>query len=298
MDAVDAPSRRSLLRGTAAMGAGIATVALPSAAAAASTTFVTGLGDPSLALYVDTTNASSWPGTGSTWTDLTGNGHALSVGGTDQPTFTTDGLGITGGTGAFAFDGVEGVTGDGVVPAGALPAFAFGPAWTIAAWLRFSSLTGWQTIVGQGDRPDNGLFFQKVAHDLVGSQRADQGPDRAANQLGVVLERGSGHRLQCFSTTVAQTGTWYHLVATADAFSVRTYVNGALEATAVTEETYDGSLKPATASISTFVGSSRLGRTNNPFNGALPFLQIWTRALTGTEVLDQYTATRAPYHPV
>lgn len=164
--------------------------------------------------------------------------------------------------------------------------------------MRFTSLTGWQTIVGQGDVADNDLYFQKVDDAFIGSQGANQGPARAANQLGVVLERGSGHRLQCFSTTVAVTGTWYHLVATADPISVRTYVNGTLEATAVTEETYDGSLKPATASVSTFVGSSRLGRTNNPFNGALPFLQIWTRALTGTEVLDQYTATRAPYHPV
>lgn len=111
-----------------------------------------------------------------------------------------------------------------------------------------------------------------------------------------MLERGSGHRLQCYTTTTAVIDTRHHLVATADASAVRVYLDGALAATAVTDPTYGGSLKDPDGTATWYVASGWNPATTTPFNGALAFLQVWTRALSASEVADQYVATKRPYH--
>lgn len=304
MSAVGPADRRQVLRGAAAtagaVATGITSLTLPSATAAASPAFTTGLGDADLQLYVDATAAESWSGTGLWWRDLTDNGRDLPVGGEGQPSHATADLGITGGTGAFVFDADS--DGDGVTPEDGLngrPFFAYGAAWSIAAWVRFDSLLGWQTIVGQGDAGDDALYFQKVEDGLSPDPDTsqDQGVERRRDQLGVVLERGAGHRLYCYAATAAVVDTWYHLVGTATADHVRIYVDGELERTVATDPTYGGGLKHTDPAVNWTVGSAYSGRTIDPLRGALGFVQIWTRALTAGEVAAQYAATRGPYHP-
>ena len=227
--------RRDVLRGAGAAGLGISSLLLPAAAASASGVFTTGQGDADLAMYVDATTSSSWSaeaaasGSG-TWTDLTGANRSLAVGGSGQPSFTTSGLGISDGTGAFPFTATSGAT-----TSTALPEFAYGDGWTVAAWVRFSDLTGWQNIVTQGDTvlvdgvvnwdTTNQLYFQKSSHDVVGTASGDIG-SRKANQLGIALERGTGERLLCFVDEAVIVGRWYHVVATGSAAGVTVHLDG------------------------------------------------------------------------
>lgn len=303
MPSLTPPDRRRVLRGGAAVAGaaatGITSLVLPTAAAAASTAFTTGLGDADLAQYLDATASGSWSGTGLWWRDLTDNGRDLPVGAADQPSHATADLGITGGTGAFVFD--AGTGGDGVPPEdgpNGRPAFAYGAAWSVAVWVRFDSLVGWQTIVGLGDAGDDALYFQKVTDGLSPDpdETQDQGVARQRDQLGVVLERGAGHRLYCYSATPAAVDTWYHMVGTGTSDHVRLYVDGVLERTTATEPTYGGSLKDEDPAVVWTVGSAFSGRTIDPLRGALAFVQVWTRALTAGEVAAQYAATKGPYH--
>ena len=139
--------RRDVLRGAGATGLGVTSLLLPAAAAASSDVFTTGAGDDDLVMYVDATASSSWSaaaassGSG-TWTDLTGGNRSLAVGGTGEPAFAATGLGISGGTGAFRFTATSGAE-----TSSAPPHFAFGDEWTLAAWVRFSDLTGRQNIL-------------------------------------------------------------------------------------------------------------------------------------------------------
>ena len=286
--AVDAqvrgPSRRSVLRGATAAGLGVTSLALPQATAAASSVFTTGLGDGDLAMYLDATNTSSWSGSGN-WTDLTGNNRSLEPGG--PMSFSDSGLGITGGTGAFVFDGTG-----GRAPTTAVPAFAYAGDWTLAVWARHSSLSGWQSYISQGDAQANALYFQKANDTIIGTETTTHGTGRAANRPGVVMDRPTDD-LFCYDTTALTTGRWYHLVLTGTTEAVRMHVDGSLVATASTGGS-GNSL--ASGSGSTVVGN-RWDDLGDPLRGALAFVQIWTRALTTAEVSAQYAATRAPYHP-
>ena len=290
-------ARRDLLRGgaTAAATAGISSLALPTAVAAASAAFTTGLGDSTLRMYVDATNTSSWSGSGSVWTDLTGNNHSLPVGGTGQPTFATTGLGIGDGTGAFVFSRSDA----GVRPTTDLPDLLHGSsaAWTLAAWVRFSTLDGWQTILGIGDRNDNAMYFQKTNPDIPTEAIQVYGTSRGPNLLGLAVERTAAERLFCFHQTAVTTGTWYHVVATGDTSTVTLYVDGSAVQTVggLGATPYRTGLAPATGTVTTTIGD-RYDNVGDPLGGALAFLQVWSRALTAAEVADQYAATRAPYH--
>lgn len=282
-------SRRVALRATGAAALGISSLALPRAAAAASASFTTGLGDADLRLYVDTTSTASWSGSGGTWADLSVAENDLTVGGSGQPTFSDVGLGISGGTGAFVFDGT-----DAIDPGASFPAFTAGTAWSIAAWVRFSELAVGRsrTILGQGNAGTNAVYFQLLLSTL--DQTDPAGNPRVGNRLGVALERGGSLIRYCYAPTAAEADRWYHVVATADAARMRLYVDREIvreiDVTGV-----GGSLTPPGTAFTTRVGDAF--SLTEKLTGAVPFLQAWTRALTTAEVQAQYDATRAPYHP-
>ena len=277
-----AVGRRTVL---GAAGVGISSLALPAAAEAASAVFTTGLGDDALVMYLDAADSSSWSGSGN-WTDLTGNNRSLAPGG--PMAFSDTGLDITGGTGAFVFDG-----NGGRAPTSSVPAFAYGGDWTLAVWTRHSSLTGWQSYISQGDAQANALYFQKANSNISGTETTTHGTERAANRPGVVMDRATDD-LFCYDLTALTIGQWYHLVVTGTSDDVRMHVDGSLVATASTGGS-GSSLASGTAN--TIIGN-RFDNLGDPLRGALAFVQIWTRALSAAEVAAQYAATRAPYHPL
>jgi hypothetical protein len=102
--------RRTALRSAAALGTGITAIALPDAAAAASTdlgvdsdTSGSHVSQASLLLHLDAGDASSYAGSGATWTDLSGQGNHGTIG--SGVTF----VGASGGAPAhFRFAGTSG----------------------------------------------------------------------------------------------------------------------------------------------------------------------------------------------
>ena len=99
--------------------------------------------------------------------------------------------------------------------------------WAIEASVSFKGLGGWQTFVGKDgfnvpgatDQLQAPLYFQKVGG----------GDTLNRFRINFVDAAGSTHILD--STTVAQVGTWYHVVATSDGSNLRLYVNNNLEGT-------------------------------------------------------------------
>lgn len=77
-------------------------------------------------------------------------------------------------------------------------------------------------------------------------------------------------------TTTVVVGTKYHVAATYDGTTIKLYVNGALETSSVT--TY----QPATSAQPGFTMGSRNG--NNPANGVLEDVRIYSRALDASEI--------------
>jgi hypothetical protein len=78
---------------------------------------------------------------------------------------------------------------------------------------------------------------------------------------------------------------WSHCVATGDSTSLRVYVNGVQVASNLTAFA-PSSISGGEMIIGGFVANSEI------FNGDLACLQVYNRALTATEVSQQYNATR------
>jgi hypothetical protein len=89
-----------------------------------------------------------------------------------------------------------------------------------------------------------------------------------------------------FSTTIVNTGNWFHAVATYDGSTVKIYVNGVLESTTARSGTITAGAKN--------IGSSS-GGGSEYFNGTINNVKIYNRALTAAEIQQNFTALRGRY---
>jgi len=147
--------------------------------------------------------------------------------------------------------------------------FNFGSgAFTVECWVRFSSLTGTQSICGQ-----------------VGSAGTN-------DTVSFVLQKDSSNKIVGFgcqtttqvatatSTSSVTTGVWYHIVYTRSSDTFRLFIDGLIEAT-VTQAT---TLNNSTAAL----GIGRLGDFNGQYlNGHIDDLRI-------TKGVGRYTANFTP----
>jgi hypothetical protein len=86
-------------------------------------------------------------------------------------------------------------------------------------------------------------------------------------------------------TTVINTNTWYHVVATSNGSEVKIYVNGVLETTTAQTVT------PSFAGQSSKIGNGNTGN-DLPFTGRLDEIRFYNRVLSGSEI--QQIANFAP----
>lgn len=158
-----------------------------------------------LVFYVDAGNSASYPGTGTTWTDLSGNGNNFTL--TNGPIYNT------GNGGYFSFDGTNDFAQG--------PTLNVGTSWTVEAWVN-TTTTATDAFIGQPTT--RGLFF--------GTR-----PSAGNVKLGVSgqVNLPWGFRL---STTNINDGTWRYCTATYDASNVRVYVNASLENTTASTGTF------------------------------------------------------------
>ena len=147
-----------------------------------------------LKFYVDAGNASSYPGTGTVWYDLSGNLNNFTL--TNGPTYNA------GSGGYFSFDGTNdyaiGLT------------YALGSGFTIDCWIN-TTTTATDAILAQ---PDSGTLFFGTRNNKLGISGQFDIP------WGFVL-----------STSNINTGNWVYGAATYDGVNVKMYVNGTLETT-------------------------------------------------------------------
>ena len=210
-----------------------------------------------LTLFLDASNIRSYPGSGTTWSDLSGNGNTGTL--TNGPTFST------GNLGSIVFDG----TNDYV---GSFPTQISGVgSKTICAFI-YPTTTSRAGICGIRNDLDGWVF---------------------------TINRTSPGNLTYFHTTgttceVAAsitTNTWSYVCVTysTSTATVILYRNGVQV----------GSPTTAVSSIvsSTFNGVIGDEQSNyaTPFKGNMSSVQIYNRALTAVEVLQNYNATKSRF---
>ena len=228
-----------------------------------------------LVLCLDAGNTKSYPGSGTTWTDLSGNGNNGTL--VNTPTYSSS----NGGN--LAFDGV----GDyGYIDYSA----SLAPTSAISGggWIYYSD---WNTSSGN-------IFskLQSSGYALQHSAFIPQFPSFVP-QVYFLVRLGGAFQSSAFSKSLMNSG-WNHIFATFDGRYIRMYLNGNAVGTP-----YDhGSVASIQYAVNNNLAIGRdaaAGSSNsvegNLTNATISNLQIYNRALTASEIQQNFNALRGRF---
>jgi hypothetical protein len=200
-------------------------------------------------LYLDAGNTSSYPGSGTNWSDISGNGingvlHNLSYNNSNN--------------GHFVFDGIN----DYVSFSANLPST---DDLTYEVWLNPSELNSSQ-------------YYALLNHD--GWNNGYVHFQFLGNQLMFALNP-KNDKLADFTFAI---NTWYHIAAVLSNNSQRVsfYVNGSL----VNHEYYSGNLTPTVKSTTLKLGT--WNADSRFYKGKIGLIRIYQRALSSAEILNNF----------
>lgn len=200
---------------------------------------------------IDASNTSSYPGSGNTWYDISGNGNDVTL--VNSPTWNANGWF------EFAFANNQyGTFSDANLASGS-------SSRTVSAWFNVSGATNnFQTLTAYGTVGTglgNALYLK----------------------YGTYASYYSGYSSDLDSNYSSMTNIWYNTIATYDGTTAKVYVNGLLRNSA--------SLSWNTTKNGTAFICRNDWNASELFNGKLGSVKHWDTALTDAEVYTEYVST-------
>ena len=226
--------------------------------------------DDGLVLALDAADTNSYPGSGTTWSDLSDNDNDGTL--TNSPTYNSN------NSGSFAFDG----TNDYVSFASA-PELQFlnRLPYTLEVWMYPTANPGASTWTGIFNRED-GSGGSRDGYNIYlnGS---------ASNTLYLATERfftGSATQIGYTYNDSDLLNIWHHVVVTYDGTTLRLYRNGVQLNSAT-----------STGNITNTSKTLEIGRRGGGsyFNGRLNGQKIYNKALTASEIKQNFNALRGRF---
>lgn len=223
-----------------------------------------------LLLCLDSRNPRSYPGSGTTWFDISGNNNHGTL--TSGPVFTSNG---------FSFDGV-----DDYVSVPNLPSLT--SQYTLAAWVRLSSIRNYNTLFYRGNSTSGDIeFYSSTANQSItlAHNRSNGGSlFYAANNIS---------SSNIGSWGAFPTNTFAHYVLTYQSNSWRLYRDGVQIGNtiySVLNALYTNSTWRigGTPNTTTFT-------TTNEWAGIIDNTRIYNRAISATEVQQLFQAQKERY---
>ena len=221
-----------------------------------------------LVLCLDAANKRSYPGTGTTWTDLSGNSNNGTL--TNGPTFSN----VNGGS--IVFDG----TNDYVDTVNTGTTFQFANVtFTVSLWIKTIATSG--VIISKGATASTaGWMFQF---------------DSAGTVSGTTKGSDGTNTYNRSSTATVNNNTWRNIVAV---YTTNTTTLGSN----TTSIYIDGVLSNGTGTLgglvyATTTDTIQIGRrpTGAYWSGSVSNIQIYNRELTASEVLRNYNAVKSRF---
>lgn len=218
-----------------------------------------------LRVFLDAGDSRSYPGSGTTWSDLSGNGVNFTL--RNSPNYSTANGGIlTFSSASFQYADTSTSLGD-------LSQF------TIEAWTKWNG----NPAVGTNAVITNLYDGVSKVNFVLGAAEPSSSTVRAGFFNGTWRNTTSGQ--------APTLGVWYHYVGTYDGATVRLYINNA----ASHSLTYTGT--PGSG------GGIRIARrwddlanvTTNFTDGSIPVIRIYNRSLSAAEVAQNFNAQRSRY---
>lgn len=222
-------------------------------------------------MLIDASNVSSYPGSGTTWTDLSGNGNNTTL--VNNPTYNQGQ--------SFTFNGSNSYC-------TSLFSFTSRP-FSINVWFSFNNISGWQTVVGQDTSQNTAygtLYFQKSN----GNNTGVGGTTRTINAFGLSLVTTNSVEVYCFDPALIKINTWYNYCVSVATDSIKLYRNGVL----VTNVNDSSTL--ATPVGTAVVAAGYYGNSIVDYcNARVSSVSIYNRALSAVEIRHNYNALRGRF---
>jgi hypothetical protein len=215
-----------------------------------------GLVSDGLVLALDAGNIKSYSGSGTTWTDLSGNGNNGTL---------INGVGYS--QGSLTFDGVNDYVN---IPN--------------SADLQVNNFTleGWvYPISGTNPPSGSGYHIMRKEGTFLLTHHWDSG-----NRVGLWMQRTGGWE-PTFSSTPAPLNAWCNVIATYDNSAVRIYFNG--NQVAVTSKSGSPRVTNNSVLVNGVVSNSRYQNYN------CSIVKIYNRALSANEIKQNFNALRGRF---
>lgn len=215
-----------------------------------------------LVFYADAGNEKSYPGTGTTWTDMVdGNNCTL----TNGPTFNSS------NKGSIVFDGLN----DAVYDT-SLDWTTFNSTFTIDVWAYPTKTNADGTLVGGqwGVGGAYGLLFYLDVGDGA------YGYDFAIRTSNGLLKFGP-------TDPNATANDWQNVVVTYSASEMKLYVNNNLRSTVSSPGTFNVTSTPGFG-----IGTETYSSTTRAFGGRIASVKIYNSYLTSDQVAKNYNALK------
>lgn len=208
-----------------------------------------------LVLNLDAGSADSYPGSGTTWTDLSGNGNNGTL--VNGPTYSATNGGVLSFNGTNNYVNVTDSASFNTKPL------------TVCAWVRPASFSNYQSILAKQRSGDN---FE---------------------QIGLLVDSTGNVAFQSGASGTSLKGplslnTWAHICGSSNGTTVTIYINGQALGTGGDDSTY-GATKPFR------IGNTQWGGDARYFNGFISIILIYNRALSPSEVNQDYNALKSRY---
>jgi hypothetical protein len=212
-----------------------------------------------LVLALDAANPKSYPGSGTTWSDLSGGGNTGEL--VNSPTYNSSNLGY------FQF-----VTDDFARIANNTALDTQTP--TVEVWVKTNATT------------QNGFWFEK------GTVNSQYSLFQEGTGIQWRMNIGGITNLTTTTATYINTSNWYQVVGTYTSGTRRLYINGVQ----VNSDTQSGTIATNSGGMSIGVYGGFSGGRGYYYNGNLAACRVYNRALTPDEIQQNFNAIRARYN--
>jgi len=214
-------------------------------------------------LCLDAGSKISYPGSGTAWTDLSGNANNGTL--VNGPTFDS------ANGGSLVFNGTNQYASTPLSLGGYTE-------YTVAAWIK-TTVANKEILSTYGQ---TGSGITSVFELFIS----------ASNKIAVYVYNTTGAASYRTSTTSITTGSWIYCVGVYQGSSatLNTYVNGILNNGALT-----GTIPAAVASGTSTVVIGNVNSGSYYFNGSMGQVSIYNRALSATEIATNFELLRGRY---
>lgn len=217
-----------------------------------------------LVMSLDAGNIVSYPGSGTTWKDLTINGNSSTL--YNGPTFS----GINGGV--ISFDGTDDYG------LGTVPSSTFTGAHSIGCWFYRRTVTQWAGLFSNNVNTTSCSLLTFIdSTNRIGINRAGV----SATEISVDL--GSNHLNKWIYCVLVVSG-----VSNGSAVNVYAYMDGSLL-------TSSGNLYWNMETSSSYYVARHWASGNQILDGFIPQLSVYNRALTPQEISQNYNASKSRF---